>query len=58
MLDSVGLEMFRLGFSLVRLGLILFGLFPCLKPIAVNIPAGKISRGKDLAEKRPSGEKT
>ena len=55
---GVRLEMLRLGFCLVWLGLIWFGLFPCLQKIAGKIPAGKNSRGKELAGKIPSGEKT
>ena len=60
--------MLRLGFSLVRLGLIWIGCFPCLKKSGENtggenqygeIPSGeKTERGKDLAGKRPSEEKT
>ena len=50
--------MARLGFSLVSLGLLRFGLFPCLKKLAGKLMTGKNSRGKDLSGKIPSEEKT
>ena len=54
----VRLEMARLGFILVWVGLFWFYFFTCLKKMAGKIPAGKNSSGKDLAGKRSSWEKT
>ena len=43
---------------MVWFGSIWFGQFPCLKKKAGRIPAEKNIKGKDLAWKRPNGEKT
>ena len=49
----------RLCFSLVWLDLIWFGSFPSLKKKNwENTGGGKSSKEKDLASKRPSGQKT
>ena len=45
------LEMARVGFSMTGLGLIWFGLFPCLKNIAGAILAGKTVGEKTYREK-------
>ena len=50
--------MFRLGFSLVWLCFIWFSWFPCLKKWRGITGGEKNSRGKELAGKWPSGEKT
>ena len=50
--------MAKLGFSLVWLGSFWFCLFLCLKNMAGKRRRGKTGRGKNLAEKRPSGEKS
>ena len=67
-LGLVRLEMFMLGFSLVWLGLIWFGSFPCLKKwrginrlgkTVGERPIGeKFKRGKELAGKRPAGKRS
>ena len=49
MSDRVALEVVRLGFSLVWLGLIWYGWFPCLEKMTGKTPADKEKKMKSLA---------